>query len=524
MNKFTNTPTEIDNYVEILKKQLYFAVLKGKTSLKLKNNLNTFFFSTDDELVYENYYSDFGPLNISCLFKFCVKLRKYLQYAKGLKSVVYYTSDHPDKKANAACLIGLFSVIYLNFQPKDIWRALSELGPYKPYLDASQYPGGFTLKIPDCILAIQKALSFNFFNFDDFNVTEYDLYDKLQYGDMNWLVPRKFLAFIGPSDNKTAHPPEFYIKYFLKNDVKTVIRLNSIIYNSEVFTQVGIQHFDLIFPDGTTPPKDILLKFLAIAEMAPAAIAVHCKAGLGRTGSLIGAYLIKHYCLTAREAIAWMRLCRPGSVIGQQQVWLEKLENWLWKVGSQYRIKKYGSDDKIPRHKYGIYSREWPLERERIIVEARRKIQKSFTKSQLEKISKQKRYSASMDSFSKNSKQQKAVKKLGPNEIIPYKSVSKFISSFHGPNRDPAPSNMSSIVQINRLQPKISNYPKSEYAEEKVTNHLKLREKQDTKNVTQGDKLNEIKASWLNSRNLRAESLKHPSQNERYRKFHHVPN
>lgn len=41
--------------------------------------------------------------------------------------------------------------------------------------------------------------------------------------------------------------------------------------------QVGIQHYDLIFPDGSTPPKNILLKFLYIAESAPAAIAVHCK-------------------------------------------------------------------------------------------------------------------------------------------------------------------------------------------------------------------------------------------------------
>lgn len=41
--------------------------------------------------------------------------------------------------------------------------------------------------------------------------------------------------------------------------------------------------------------------------------------------------------MTAREAIAWMRICRPGSVIGQQQGWLEKIESWLWRQGSQYR-------------------------------------------------------------------------------------------------------------------------------------------------------------------------------------------
>ncbi|KAJ8963967.1 hypothetical protein NQ314_005226 [Rhamnusium bicolor] len=238
MDKFTNTPTEIDNYVEILNKQLYFAVIKGKGTTKLKSTMDTFFFSIDDELVYENYYCDFGPLNISCLYKYCCKLNKYLQYAKGIKSVVHYTCSYPDKKANAAYLMGSFCVLYLKIHPKDVWKILQVVGPYN-------------------------------------------------------------------------------------------------------FTQVGIQHFDLIFPDGTTPPKDILLKFLSIAEMAPAAIAVHCKAGLGRTGSLIGSYLIKHYRMTAKEAISWMRICRPGSVIGQQQIWLEKIESWLWRTGSQY---SYSSD------------------------------------------------------------------------------------------------------------------------------------------------------------------------------------
>ncbi|KAJ8961968.1 hypothetical protein NQ317_000887 [Molorchus minor] len=318
----TNTSAALDSCVEILHKQLYFAVVKGKASTKLKSTMDTFYFSIDDELIYENFYCDFGPLDLSCLYKYCVKLNKYLEYAKGLKRVVHYTCSNPDKKANAACLMGIL---------------LFCLTKSRPFLDASQFPCGFTLKIIDCLQAISKALIFNFFDFDDFNIAEYDLHDKLQYGDMNWILPRKFLAFIGPADNQTAHRPEFYIKYFLKNDIKTVIRLNSAIYDSSVFTQVGIQHFDLIFPDGTTPPKDILIKFLNIAEMAPAAIGVHCKAGLGRTGSLIGAYIIKHYRMTAKEVIAWMRICRPGSVIGQQQIWLEKIESWLWRIGSQYR-------------------------------------------------------------------------------------------------------------------------------------------------------------------------------------------
>lgn len=47
-------------------------------------------------------------------------------------------------------------------------------------------------------------------------------------------------------------------------------------------------------------------------------------AGLGRTGTLIGCYLMKHFRFTAAEAIAWIRICRPGSIIGPQQNFLEE--------------------------------------------------------------------------------------------------------------------------------------------------------------------------------------------------------
>ena len=34
--------------------------------------------------------------------------------------------------------------------------------------------------------------------------------------------------------------------------------------------------------------------------------------------------MMKHYKFTAAEAIAWLRICRPGSVIGPQQHYMEE--------------------------------------------------------------------------------------------------------------------------------------------------------------------------------------------------------
>lgn len=116
--------------------------------------------------------------------------------------------------------------------------------------------------------------------------------------------------------------------------------------------------------DGSVPPKKILHKFLRLAETTNGAIAVHCKAGLGRTGSLIAAYLIKHYKMSAREAIAWTRICRSGSVIGHQQAWLENMEYRLWNEGQEYRLKYRGDSDMVLHHRRGIYSIANKLENE----------------------------------------------------------------------------------------------------------------------------------------------------------------
>jgi len=164
-------------------------------------------------------------------------------------------------------------------------------------------------------------------------------------------VKDKILAFAGPSFERHVSPegyctlaPSDYIPYFQRKNVGLVVRLNKRCYDEQDFIKAGIRHMDAFFLDGSCPPMKILMKVVRGFEDCAArgqAFAVHCKAGLGRTGTCIGAYLMKHYRFTAAEVIAWMRICRPGCVIGPQQHFLKQIEQHMWQEGeAEGRIER----------------------------------------------------------------------------------------------------------------------------------------------------------------------------------------
>jgi len=335
------TERELAEAIEFIPDRLYWVAVHTVP----RNTQKSHYFCIDNELVYEPFFADFGPLNLSMVYRYCKMLEaKLLDPGLADKRIIHFCSHDPKQRANAACLMCAYQVAALGKTVEMAYEPFCAIyPPFLPFRDATCGVCTFQLTITDCLKGLEESIKHRWFDLNRFDSESYDFYEKVENGDMNWIIPDKFLAFAGPCPTSTdadgfpAFTPEDYVPIFREAGIGLIVRLNKKQYDRRRFIDHGLKHVDLYFLDGSCPSKDIISKFLHITESEPGAVAVHCKAGLGRTGTLIGLYVMKHYQFPARAFIGWNRICRPGSILGPQQQFLIDMQNDMFQAGAAMR-------------------------------------------------------------------------------------------------------------------------------------------------------------------------------------------
>jgi cell division cycle 14 len=159
-----------------------------------------------------------------------------------------------------------------------------------------------------------KAMQNGLCDLNEFDVNEYEYYEKVENGDWNWISPH-FIALASPMDpawiknqkdakgqatsagtlaspakgvkqrelalqRKLPTPFQNCLEYFEQHNVKIVIRLNNPLYDRQTFLERGINHLELYFDDGTNPSDEIVRRFIDVSDeiiQAGGVVAVHVR-------------------------------------------------------------------------------------------------------------------------------------------------------------------------------------------------------------------------------------------------------
>ena len=171
------------------------------------------------------------------------------------------------------------------------------------------------------------------------DIDEYLHYDNPANGDLQEVVPGKIVALRTPvdlgggeyrdrSDGVRDFSPAFHADILHGMGVCAVVRLGEPRYAGAAFESRGLAHHDVDYAGGACPPDAAVAAFFQIiAATSPRALAVVCETGRGRAGTLTALYLMRWHKFSAREAMGWLRIMRPGSVNGEQQRYLCAVED-----------------------------------------------------------------------------------------------------------------------------------------------------------------------------------------------------
>lgn len=119
-----------------------------------------------------------GPLNVALFYRFCMHIHQLLNdSALTSRALVFYTSDHPHKKANASLLAAMYSMIIDHIEPADAFHPFSQI-EFKPFRDAGYGRPDYCLTMQDVLYGVHRAIKEKLLDLSEFNLEEYEYYEQ----------------------------------------------------------------------------------------------------------------------------------------------------------------------------------------------------------------------------------------------------------------------------------------------------------------------------------------------------------
>ena len=134
----------------------------------------------------------------------------------------------------------------------------------------------------------------------------------------DWIIPDKLGACSMPGLWQWV---EDDLEFLRGEGVRVLVSLSIPPPDIDLVHKHGMSHAVLPFRDMCAPPPEMIDRFVDIVSKSLDAgepVAVHCHAGLGRTGTMLACFLV-HQGRSADAAIAEVRRQRPGSVETAEQ-------------------------------------------------------------------------------------------------------------------------------------------------------------------------------------------------------------